>query len=62
MLQDQDLLSIQEVRSKVEQAYAAWQKYLSYSQEQIDSIAEMDIQRTVGNTRLASDFPGRGSK
>ncbi|SRR5579883_287233 len=40
MLQDQDLLSIQEVRSKVEQAYAAWQKYLSYSQEQIDSIVE----------------------
>ena len=40
MLQDQDLLSIQEVRSKVEQAYGAWQKYLSYSQEQIDSIVE----------------------
>jgi len=40
MLQDQDLLSIQEVRSKVEQAYAAWQKYLSYSQDQIDSIVE----------------------
>jgi acetaldehyde dehydrogenase (acetylating) len=40
MLQDQDLLSIQEVRSKVEQAYTAWQKYLSYSQEQIDGIVE----------------------
>jgi acetaldehyde dehydrogenase (acetylating) len=40
MLQDQDLLSIQEVRSKVEQAYAAWQKYQSYSQEQIDAIVE----------------------
>src|SRR5579871_1950706 len=40
MLQDQDLLSIQEVRSKVEQAYAAWRKYLSYSQEQIDAIVE----------------------
>src|SRR5690348_6032405 len=40
MLQDQDLLSIQEVRSKVEQAYQAWQKYLSYSQEQIDAIVE----------------------
>jgi len=40
MLQDQDLLSIQEVRSKVEQAYAAWLRYLSYSQEQIDSIVE----------------------
>lgn len=40
MLQDQDLLSIQEVRSKVEQAYEAWQKYRAYSQEQIDSIVE----------------------
>ncbi len=27
MLEDKDLLSIQEVRSKVEKAYAAWQKY-----------------------------------
>src|SRR5690349_11674338 len=40
MLQDQDLLSIQEVRTKVEQAYEAWQKYLAYSQEQIDAIVE----------------------
>ncbi len=40
MLQDQDLLSVQEVRTKVEQAYQAWQKYLGYSQEQIDSIVE----------------------
>src|SRR5690242_9039177 len=40
MLQDQDLLSIQEVRSKVDQAYAAWQKYLTYSQEQIDAIVD----------------------
>ena len=40
MLQDQDLLSVQEVRTKVEKAYHAWQKYLAYSQEQIDSIVE----------------------
>jgi acetaldehyde dehydrogenase (acetylating) len=40
MLQDQDLLSIQEVRTKVESAYAAWQKYLTYSQEKIDAIVE----------------------
>ncbi len=40
MLQDQDLLSIQEVRAKVDQAYAAWQKYLTYSQQQIDAIVE----------------------
>ena len=38
MLEDKDLLSIQEVRSKVDKAYAAWQKYRGYSQEQVDAI------------------------
>lgn len=40
MLQDKDLLSIQEVRSKVDRAYAAWTKYRNYSQEQVDAIVE----------------------
>jgi acyl-CoA reductase-like NAD-dependent aldehyde dehydrogenase len=40
MLEDQDLLSIQEVRTKVDKAYQAWQKYLTYSQEKIDAIVE----------------------
>ncbi|MEI9976971.1 MAG: aldehyde dehydrogenase family protein [Ignavibacteriota bacterium] len=40
MLADKDLVSIQEVRSKVEKAYAAWQKYRTYSQEQVDTIVE----------------------
>src|SRR3974377_2172603 len=40
MLADQDLLSIQEARRKVENAYAAWQTYLAYSQEKIDAIVE----------------------
>ena len=40
MLADKDLLSIQEVRTKVEKAYAAWQKYRTYSQEQVDAIVE----------------------
>jgi acetaldehyde dehydrogenase (acetylating) len=40
MLADQDLLSIQEVRHKVEKAFAAWQQYLAYSQEKIDAIVE----------------------
>src|SRR5262245_15073662 len=40
MLHDKDLLSIQEVRTKVEKAYAAAQKYRAYSQEQIDTIVE----------------------
>src|SRR4029079_5374537 len=40
MLHDKDLVSIQEVRTKVEKAYAAWQKYRTYNQEQIDAIVE----------------------
>src|ERR1035437_10206450 len=40
MIEDKDLLSIQEVRTKVEKAYAAWLKYCAYSQEQVDAIVE----------------------
>jgi acyl-CoA reductase-like NAD-dependent aldehyde dehydrogenase len=40
MLADPDLVSIQEARRKVERAYAAWQSYLGWSQEKIDSIVE----------------------
>lgn len=40
MLHDKDLVSIQEVRSKVEKAYAAWLKYREYTQEQMDAIVE----------------------
>src|SRR3954467_5817502 len=40
MLEDKDLLSIQEVRTKVDKAYAAWLKYRTYSQEQVDNIVE----------------------
>ncbi len=40
MLQDQDLISIQEVRAKVEQAYTAWTRYRSVSQSQADTIVE----------------------
>src|SRR5262245_16036337 len=40
MLTDPDLISIQEVRAKVDQAYAAWQRYRTFSQEQIDAIVE----------------------
>jgi acetaldehyde dehydrogenase (acetylating) len=40
MLQDSDLISIQEVRAKVEAAYQAWLKYRTYSQEQVDAIVE----------------------
>ena len=40
MLQDQDLISIQEVRAKVEAAYQAWLTYRAFSQGQIDAIVE----------------------
>lgn len=40
MLQDKDLLSIQEVRTKVEKAHAAAQKYRQFTQEQVDQIVE----------------------
>jgi len=40
MLEDKDLVSIQEVRTKVEKAYAAWQKYRTFGQEQVDAIVE----------------------
>jgi acetaldehyde dehydrogenase (acetylating) len=40
MLHDQDLVSIQEVRVKVDKAYAAWQKYRAFPQEKVDAIVE----------------------
>lgn len=40
MLHDSDLVSIQEVRAKVEQAYAAFQEMRRLSQDRIDAIVE----------------------
>jgi len=40
MLHDQDLVSVQEVRQKVELAWQAFQAYQSYSQSQADAIVE----------------------
>lgn len=40
MLHDQDLVSVQEVRQKVELAWQAFQAYQSYSQSQVDAIVE----------------------
>src|SRR5258708_34817345 len=40
MLKDQDLISVQEVRSKVEEAYAAWQIYRAFSQDEGDAMGE----------------------
>ncbi|MEO7652082.1 MAG: aldehyde dehydrogenase family protein [Bryobacteraceae bacterium] len=40
MLEDKDLVSIQEVRTKVEKAYQASRKYRSFAQEQVDAVVE----------------------
>jgi acetaldehyde dehydrogenase (acetylating) len=40
MLRDQDLVSLQEVRSKVEKAYAAFEQYRSFDQQKVDAIVE----------------------
>jgi acyl-CoA reductase-like NAD-dependent aldehyde dehydrogenase len=40
MLTDSDLISIQEVRAKVDRAYAAFQLYRKFDQQQVDAIVE----------------------
>ena len=56
MLEDKDLLSIQEVRTKVEKAYAAWQKYRTYSQEQVDAIVERMAAAARANAKRLADL------
>jgi acetaldehyde dehydrogenase (acetylating) len=56
MLLDQDLLSIQEVRTKVEKAYVAWQKYRPYSQEQVDAIVERMAAAARAHARRLADL------
>src|ERR1700693_4495514 len=56
MLKDPDLISLQEVRSKVEEAYAAWQKYRSYSQEQVDALVEQVASAARANARRVAEL------
>jgi acyl-CoA reductase-like NAD-dependent aldehyde dehydrogenase len=56
MLEDKDLLSIQEVRTKVEKAFAAWQKYRTYSQEQVDAIVERMAAAARDNAKRLADL------
>ncbi len=55
MLLDKDLLSIQEVRTKVDKAFAAWQKYRNYSQEQVDAIVERMAAAARANARRLAE-------
>src|SRR6266567_7250283 len=56
MLEDKDLLSIQEVRTKVEKAYAAWLKYRTYTQEQVDAIVERMAAAGRANARRLAEL------
>src|SRR5215831_3677847 len=56
MLEDKDLLSIQEVRTKVEKAHAAWQKYRAFSQEQIDAVVERMAAAARANARRLAEL------
>src|SRR3982751_162288 len=56
MLEDKDLLSIQEVRTKVEKAFAAWQKYRSFSQEQIDAVVERMAAAARSSSKRLADL------
>jgi acetaldehyde dehydrogenase (acetylating) len=56
MLHDKDLVSIQEVRTKVDKAYAAWQKYRGYSQQQVDAIVEHMAAAGRANARRMAEL------
>jgi acetaldehyde dehydrogenase (acetylating) len=65
MLEDKDLRSIQEVRTKVELAYEAFQKYREFSQEQVDRIIDRVAAVARANAeplaRLAVEETGYGN-
>ncbi|MDR3702126.1 MAG: aldehyde dehydrogenase family protein [Candidatus Sulfopaludibacter sp.] len=56
MLADTDLLSIQEVRTKVEAAWQAHQKFRTYSQEQVDAIVERMAAAARANARPLAEM------
>ena len=56
MLHDPDLISVQEVRDKVEKAYAAWQKYSRSTQEQVDGIVERMAAAARGEARRLAEM------
>jgi acetaldehyde dehydrogenase (acetylating) len=65
MLEDKDLRSIQEVRTKVELAYAASQEYRGFTQEQVDRIIDRVAAVARANAeplaRLAVEETGYGN-
>ncbi len=65
MLEDKDLRSVQEVRSKVARAHEAFLRYRSYSQEQVDHIVDRVAEVARANSeslaRLAVEETGYGN-
>ena len=56
MIEDKDLLSIQEVRAKVEKAYSAWLVYRTFSQERIDAVVERMAAVARANAKRLADM------
>ncbi len=56
MVTDPDLVSIQEVRTKIDQAYSAWQKYRSFTQSQVDSIVEAAAAAVRDNSQRLAEL------
>src|SRR5438874_10817718 len=56
MIEDKDRVPIQEVRAKVEKAYAAWLKYRTFSQEQVDAIVERMAAAGRANARRLAEL------
>jgi len=56
MLHDLDLVSVQEVRSKIDRAYEAWQSYKGFSQERVDSIVEAVATACRANSRRLAEM------
>ncbi|MGA2119637.1 MAG: acetaldehyde dehydrogenase, partial [Bryobacteraceae bacterium] len=53
---DKDLLSIQEVRTKVAKAHAAWQQLRTFSQAQVDAIVERMAAAARANARRLAEM------
>ncbi len=56
MLHDQDLVSVQEVRTKVERAWSAWQTYRGFTQAQIDAVVEAVAAAGRANARALAEL------
>ena len=56
MLHDLDLVSVQEVRTKVDKAHAAFQQFRGYTQEQVDIIVEAMAAAGRANARRLAEM------